>query len=162
MKPLKQEDKDIINIEHVSVFYVQAPPEFCFSKLSNEQIRRRAHQDVLAVEMEPEVGGVFRITYEKPTGTETIQMKITEYAPPSLLKTTTATENENQTYTYQLKRVETGTRLTIITQFTRKRNWLNGILYTLFKRRMDQKMNHYWKQLAVEIEKEFHERHLFA
>lgn len=49
MKPLKQKNKDTICIEHVSVFYVQAPPEFCFSKLTNERIRRRAHQDVLEV-----------------------------------------------------------------------------------------------------------------
>lgn len=112
--------------------------------------------------MEPEVGGVFRITYEKPAGTETIQMKIAEYAPPSLLKTTVSTEEENLTHTYRLKRVEAGTRLTVITQRTRKWNWLNGILYTLFKRRMDQKMNHYWSRLAVEIEKEFQERHLFS
>ena len=162
MKPLKQKNKDIIIIEHVSVFNVQAPPEFCFSKLSNENIRRRAHRDVLSMEMEPEVGGFFRITYEKPAGTKTIHMKITEYAPPSLLTTTASAEDENLTYTYRLKRVKTGTRLTIVTQFTRKRNWLNGIFYTLFKRKMDQKMDHYWKRLAVEIEKEFHERHLFA
>ncbi|MBA4549508.1 SRPBCC domain-containing protein [Thermoactinomyces intermedius] len=162
MKPLKQRYKDTINVEHVSVFYVQAPPEFCFSKLTNERIRRRAHQDVLEVEMEPEVGGVFRITYEKPAGPETIQMKITEYAPPSLLETTVSTEEEDLTHTYRLKRVEAGTRLTVITQRTKKRNWLNGILYTLFKRRMDQKVNHYWKRLAVEIEKEFQERHLFS
>lgn len=88
MKQLNQKKQKKIKIEYVATFTIQAPPEFCFSKLSDEEIRRRAHKDVLTIQMEPEVGGSFIISCQKPTGTVTIQMKITEYSPPSALKIT--------------------------------------------------------------------------
>ncbi|MBA4601781.1 SRPBCC family protein [Thermoactinomyces mirandus] len=143
-----------IKVEHVSIFAIQAPPEFCFSKLSDEKIRRRA-QDVLAIQMEPEAGGCFVISYQEPTGIETVQMEITEYSPPSVLKLTACSTEEHMTYTYCLKRMSSGTRLTIEMQFYIDRNGLNVIIYSFFKKKMGRKWNDYWRRLALEMEKEF-------
>lgn len=162
MKQLNQKKQKKIKIEYVATFTIQAPPEFCFSKLSDEEIRRRAHKDVLTIQMEPEVGGSFIISCQKPTGTVTIQMKITEYSPPSALKITARSAEKNLSYTYRFKRVPSGTKMTVQMQFSKDRNWLNVIIDLLFKKKMEQKWINYWRQLALEIEREFHERHFLV
>ncbi len=160
MKQLNQKREKPIRIEHVSIFTIQAPPEFCFSKLSDEKIHRRVHEDVLAIQMEPEVGGSFIISCQKPVGVETIQMKITEYTPPSVLKIT-APEKE-LSYAYRLKRVTSGTRMTVQMHFCKDRSWINFLVYFLFKKKLERKWDNDWRRLALEIEKEFQQRHLFV
>ncbi|MGA8941942.1 MAG: SRPBCC domain-containing protein [Thermoactinomyces sp.] len=160
MKKLDKKMQKKIKVEHVSIFTIQAPPQFCFSKLSDENIRRRAHKDVLTVQMEPEVGGRFVISCQKPTGTETVQMKITEYAPPSALKITAPGPDKDLSCTYRLKRIPSGTRMTVQMQFSIDRNWINAIIYLLFRKKLERKWNDYWQRLAVEIEKEFCQRQL--
>lgn len=157
---MKQKKQKKIEIEYVLIFTIQAPPEFCFSKLSDEEIRRRAHKDVLTMQMEPEVGGNFSISYQRSTGTETIQMKITEYSPPSALKITAP--EKNLSYIYRFKRAPSGTKMTVQMQFSKDRNWFNVIIYLLFKKKMEQKWNNYWQKLAWEIEREFRQRHLLV